>query len=348
MGAFPSHQIHIDHLQISEDMASKLMLAAVVPRYGTPDVVKVKKIPIPRPNADQVLVKVVAASLNSVDLRVVKADPFFIRFVTGLFSPRGKVLGADVAGRVVAVGNNVTRFKPGDEVFGNILERAKGMGACAEYCCPREESLELKPPNVSFQEAAAFPLGAHTAVVGFRDCIKRGDRVLVTGSSGGVGCFAVQVAKAHGAHVTAVCSTEKVNFVKSLGPDKVVDYRKVDYFKTGDKYDIIFDAAAFRSLYDGRDALKPNGTYLLVGGLVRKLIGGQLFRWRLEKDGKKFQLVSLDDDTTGMGQVREIVEQGKLDAPIDKVYPLEEIRSALWRIENREVKGKVVIAVEQS
>ena len=327
-------------------MTKNLMRAAVLTKYGSPDHVQVKQVPIPKPKSGQVLVQVVAASVNSVDLRLIKSDPFFLRFVTGLFYPRGLILGADIAGRVVSVGKSVTRFKPGDEVFGNVLEKAKGLGGFGEYCCPQETSLEMKPSNVSFQEAAAMPLGAQTAVVGFRDHLREGDDVLITGASGGVGCYAIQVAKMYGAHVTAVCSTEKVGFVKGVGADKVIDYCTTNYFNSDVKYDIIFDIAAFHSLYEGRDALKPNGTYLLVGGLVRKLMGAQLYKSALEKDGKKFYTVSLDNDKTGMSEVRDTVSQGKLNAHIDKVYPLEDVSKAIWHVWNRKVKGKVVVAIE--
>lgn len=326
---------------------SRMMRAIVIPKYGTPDVVKLKQIPIPTARSDQVLVKVAAASLNALDLRLVKADPAFFRLLFGLFSPKGFGLGIDIAGTVEAVGANVTQFKPGDEVFGNILERGNGGKGLAEYCCCLEKSLVSKPSKLTFQEAAAIPLGAQTSVVGLRDYVKPGKRVLVTGSSGAVGCYAVQVAKAYGAHVTAVCSTTKVDFVKSLGPDKVLDYNKVDYFKTGDTYDIVFDAACYHSLYAGRDALNPNGVFLLVGGNACTVISSNFIKSSLQTDGKKFIKVSVDDDTTGLATVKELVEEGKIFPPIDKVFPLEKAADALWRMERRQVKGKIVISIEQ-
>lgn len=332
--------------EIADINMSRMMRAVVVPKYGTPDVVKVKQIPIPKPKSDQVLVKVAASSLNALDVRLVKADPFFIRLMFGLFAPKRFGPGVDIAGTVEAVGANVTKFKPGDEVFGNILEQGKGGRGLAEYCVCLEKSLLIKPNNLTFQEAAAVPLGAQTSVVGLRDYVKPGKKVLVTGSSGAVGCYAVQVAKAYGAHVTAVCSTAKVDFVKSLGPDKVLDYNKVDYFKTGDTYDIVFDTACYHSLYAGRDALNPNGVFLLVGGNIGKIIWSNFIKSWLQKDGKKFTNVSIDDDTTGLATVKELVEEGKIFPPVDKVYPLEQAAAAMWRMERREVKGKIVVSIE--
>ena len=325
---------------------SKMMRMAVVTKYGTPDVVKIKQVPIPKPKPNQVLVKVAASSLNSVDIRVVKADPAFIRLGFGFFAPKSFGPGVDIAGKVEAVGSDVTMFKPGDEVFGNILEQGKAGRGLADYTVCHEKSLLIKPDNITMQQAAAIPLGAQTAVVGLRDYIKEGQRVLVTGSTGAVGCYAVQVAKAHGAHVTAVCATAKVEFVRSLGADKVLDYNEVDYLRTGDTYDIVFDAACYHSLYAVRDALNENGVHLLVGGSICKIVTSRIIKSRLETKGRTTKVVSLDDDETGLGQVKELVEQGSIFAPIDKVFPLEKVVDALWRMERRQVKGKIVVAIE--
>lgn len=320
----------------------KMMRAAAVYRYGK---IKVENKAVPLPKGKKVLVKVAAASLNSADIRFITADPFFLRLKLGLFSARGFTPGCDLAGKVVAIGEDVTRFEVGDLVFGNILERGEGVKSLAEYCCGLETSLEKIPNGISFKEAAAFPLGAQTAVVAMRDCVKEGDKVLITGSSGSVGCFAIQVAKAYGAHVTAVCSTSKVDFVKSLNPDKVIDYKKEDYFLTGETYDVIVDIAAYHSLYKGRDTLKPNGSYRLVGGSIRKLLGSMMFKSKLQSHGKSFEVVSLDYDTTGMSEVRRLVEERKIHAPVDREYTLEQVSEAVKRMVRREVLGKVIIDI---
>src|SRR5438445_3460380 len=240
------------------------MKAAVHTRYGPPDTVQITDVEKPIPGDNEVLIKVRAASVNPVDLFSMRGAPL-IRLIPGLRTPKHKVLGCDIAGRVEAVGRHVTQFQPGDEVFG-----VKGFagGGFAEYVCALEDKLAGKPANSSFEEAAAVPVAATTALQGLRDKgrIQRGQKVLVDGASGGVGTFAIQIAKSFGAEVTAVCSTRNVGTARSIGADQVIDYTREDFTKSGKRYDLILGANAHHSIFDYRRALSQNGIYVLVGG----------------------------------------------------------------------------------
>src|SRR3990172_5073039 len=239
------------------------MKAIVYTKYGPPDILRLKDIEKPTPKEDDVLVKVHAASANPLDWHRMRGAPFLVRLMDGLFKPKNPKLGADVAGRVEAVGRNIEQFKPGDEVFG--ISRG-GAGAFAEYVCARENALALKPANISFEEAAAVPVAAFTALQGLRDKgqIQSGQKVLINGASGGVGTFAVQIAKSFEAEVTGVCSTRNLDMVRSIGADHVIDYTRDDFTKNGQRYDLILDAAAYRSVSDYRRALSPQGIYVLI------------------------------------------------------------------------------------
>ncbi|WP_147372994.1 NAD(P)-dependent alcohol dehydrogenase, partial [Calidithermus terrae] len=248
------------------------MKAMVYTRYGSPDVLELKEVPKPVPKAGEVLVRVHATALNAADWRLLTGTPRLLRLMFGLFRPKHPVLGADVAGRVEAVGKDVKGFKPGDEVFGDLS--GSGLGGLAEYVCAKEQALALKPPRLAFEEAAAVPMAAVTALQGLRDAggIRPGQEVLINGASGGVGTFAVQIAKALGARVTAVCSSQKVDLARSLGADHVVDYAKEDFTKSGRSYDLILDVAAYRPFSEYRPALGPQGVYALVGGHFNRIL----------------------------------------------------------------------------
>src|SRR5688572_6664592 len=224
------------------------MKAIVYTQYGPPDVLQLKEIEKPTPKDNEVLVKICAASVNAYDWHYMRADPFLVRLMGGLFRPRNPRLGADIAGRVEAVGSNVTQFRPGDEVYGDLA--ASGNGAFAEYAAVPEHALVLKPANLSFEQAAAVPMAAVTALQGLRDAgkLQPGQKVLINGASGGVGTFAVQIAKYFGAEVTAVCSTRNIDLVRSLGADHVIDYKRDDFTQNGQRYDLILAVNGYHPL----------------------------------------------------------------------------------------------------
>jgi NADPH:quinone reductase-like Zn-dependent oxidoreductase len=238
------------------------MKAILVPKYGSPDVLQFTEVEKPMPNDDQVLVKIAAAAVNPLDWHGMRGEPFLVRLGGEFRKPKDPRLGADIAGRVEAVGKNVTEFKTGDEVFGAV-----GVGGFAEYVCTREKNLALKPANVSFEQAAAAPVVGFTALQGLRDTgkIHAGQKVLVNGAAGGIGTFAVQLAKSYGTEVTGVCSTRNLDMVRSIGADHVVDYTQEDFTRTGQYYDLIYCAIGNRSVLDYRRALSPKGICVIAG-----------------------------------------------------------------------------------
>lgn len=322
------------------------MKAIVQDTYGAPGaVLELRDIDRPVVNDDQVLVQVHAAGLHAGDCFTVRGTPFPVRMVTGLFRPKCGIPGYDVAGRVVEVGNNVQRFNPGDEVFGACT------GSCAEFACTGEGELALKPVNLSLEEAAAIPTSALAALHGLRDAgnIRPGQRVLINGASGGVGTFAVQIARWFGAVVTGVCSTGNVDLVRSIGADHVIDYTREDFTRGRQRYDLVFDNVENRSLSDCRRALTPDGTLVLNSGshaqgfrlllrLVKPLVLSPFVRQNL----RRYLSVPNHDDLVFL---RELVEAGKLMPVIDRMYPLHETPSALAYIEKGHARGKVVITV---
>src|SRR4029079_2435015 len=252
------------------------MKAIVRETYGPPDVLHLEEVPVPTPGDGEVLVKVHAASANAGDWHLLRGTPLPFRLVAGLRTPKFSIIGTDIAGRVEAVGRNVTRFRPGDEVFGE-LSRC-GFGAYAEFAVAPEKALALKPANLSFEEAATLPTAGCTALQGLRKGrIQRGQRVLINGASGGVGTFAVQIAKTFGTEVTAVCSTRNIEVVRSIGADHVLDYTKDDFAALGQRYDLILAANGDRSIWDYKRALSRDGTYTMTGGSNRQLTDALLF-----------------------------------------------------------------------
>lgn len=319
------------------------MKAILYTAYGSPDVLHVKDVEKPAPKDNEVLVKIHAASANPADWHIMRAEPFLARLENGLLKPKNPRLGADMAGRVEAIGKNVTEFQIGDDVFGEMpLSR---MGTFAEYICATEELLALKPANLTFEQAAAVPLAAFTALQGLRDKgqIKSGQKVLINGASGGVGTFAVQIAKSYGTEVTGVCSTRNLDLVRSIGADHVIDYTKEDFTQNGQRYDLIFDAVGNRSVSDLQRALTPNGICSIAGFTTLPLLfqsmllgNKQVGRMATAKENKKDLLV-----------IQELLEIGKVVPVIDKKYSsLSEVPEAIRYLETGRARGKVVIAIQ--
>lgn len=317
------------------------MKAIIFTKYGSPDVLELKEVEKPNPKDNEVLVKVNAASANAADWHMMRGKPLFLRLMLGgLLKPKNKILGADIAGRVEAVGRDVKHFQPGDEVFGDVSDC--GWGAFAEYVCASENAVVLKPDNLTFEEAAAVPLAAITALQGLREKrqIQPGDKVLINGASGGVGTFAIQIAKLFGAEVTAVCSTKKLQLVRSIGADQVLDYTQDDFTQNGQRYDLIFDAAAYRSISDYKNSLTPKGMYLLVGGSMTRIFQVMFSR------SKKKDLLVTKSNKKDLVFLKELLEAGKVTPVIDRRFPLNEVAKALGYLEERRVQGKVVITVD--
>lgn len=312
--------------------------------YGSPDVLQLEDVEMPTPNDDQVLIKVHAASVNSFEHRSIRAEPFLIRTSNGLLKPKNPKLGADIAGTVETVGSNVTQFNVGDEVFGEI-----GYGGYAEYVCAPEKNIALKPASVSFEDAAASPMAGLTALQGLRyGKIQAGQKVLVNGASGGVGTFAVQIAKSYGAEVTGVCSTRNLEMARSIGADHVVDYTTEDFTQNGQQYDLIFDVAANRSVFAYKRALAPKGKYVMAGfsTMSHMLHIVSLGSWLSKTDGQQIGMMGtasvVQEDLITIG---ELLESKKIVHVIDKVYPLSETAQALRQFEEVHAQGKIVISV---
>jgi NADPH:quinone reductase-like Zn-dependent oxidoreductase len=319
------------------------MRAIVYKKYGSPDVLQMEEVEKPTPNENQVLIKVHAASVNAGDYRMMRANPFLIRLMSGLLKPKDTRLGWDIAGRVEAVGENVKQFRPEDEVFGCT------QGAFADYVLAREDYLALKPASKSFEETAALPVAALTALQGLRDAevILSGQKVLIQGASGGVGSFAVQLAKLFGAEVTAVCSTRNLGMVRSIGADHVIDYTKEDFTRNEQRYDLIFAANGYHPLSDYKRALCPQGIYICAGGTMTQflqaiLLGSLMSR----KAGKKMGSMGIAKvNQKDLIYLRELLEAGKIVPVIDRRYPLSEIAEAFRYVEDTHAQGKVVITL---
>ena len=325
------------------------MKAIVCTKYGSPDVLQLKEVEKPTPKDNEALVKVHAASVNAADLETLRGV-FFVRIVAPL-KPMYKILGTDIAGRVEAVGRNVKQFQSGDEIWGD-LSYPLGCGTFAEYVCVPESALRLKPASMTFEEAAAVPTAAVVALQNLRDKrqIEPGQRVLINGAGGGVGTFAVQIAKYFGAEVTGVDSTRKLDMLRSIGADHVIDYTQVDFTKSGQRYDLILDVVAQRSIFDYRRALSPKGIVVFVGGSMAavfqalflgpliSMIGSKKMGIVMWRPNKKEDLVF----------ITELFEAGKVVPVIDRRYPLSEVAEALRYLEEGHAQGKVVITLEHN
>jgi NADPH:quinone reductase-like Zn-dependent oxidoreductase len=332
-------------------MEARNMKAIICTKYGSPDVLQLQEVAKPVPQDNEVLIKIHAASINARDWRMMRASPSFIRLMPGGFlQPKNKVLGGDVAGQVEAVGRNVKQLKPGDEVFG-YLPSSTGRGTFAEYVCANENAITLKPANLTFEQAAAVPVAALTALQGLRDKgnIQPGQKVLINGASGGVGTFAVQIAKAFGAEVTAVCSTRNMEMVRSIGADHVIDYKKENFTRNVQHYDLILAVNGYHPISDYLSALTPEGVYVMAGGSMRQLFqAASQARQTPKAESQKVHVVSLVQKQKDLVFMKELLESGKVVPVIDKCFPLNKTAEALRYFEEVHPKGKVVITLEHN
>ena len=320
------------------------MKAIVYTKYGPPEALQLKEVAKPTPKDDEVLIKVQAVSVNRSDWEGLRGKPLYAR-LGELLSPRQQRLGSDIAGRVEMAGRNVSRFKPGDEVFGDILPR---LGGFAEYVCARESALALKPASMTFEQVAAIPQAAVIALQGIRDKghVQRGQKVLINGAGGGAGTFAVQLAKIYGAEVTGVDNTGKLDFMRSLGADHVIDHTREDFTKNGEQYDLILDIVAHRSVFAYKRALGSNGSYFLAGGSVATMLQILLVgSWIRRTTGKKIRILAVRPNIEDVDFMKDLIEAGKVTPVIDKTYPLSEVPEALGYVGEGQAQGKVVITV---
>ncbi len=321
------------------------MKAIVYYQYGLPDVLKLEEVEKPTPKDNEVLIKVQAVSVNGSDWEGLRGKPLYAR-IGGLRKPYEGILGSDIAGRVEMVGKNIRQFQPGDEVFGETL---RYRGGFAEYVCAPERGLARKPARMTFEEAAAIPQGAVIALQGIRDKgqVQPGQNVLINGAGGSAGTFAVQLAKIYGAEVTGVDNTGKLDFMRSLGADHVIDYTREDFTKNGKQYDLILDVVAHRSVFAYTRALRPNGSYFAVGGSVAT--GFQILLlgpWIRRTVGKKIRLLVVRPNLRDLAFITELCEAGKVVPVIDRRYSLSETAEALRYLGEGHARGKVVITVE--
>ena len=327
------------------------MKAIVNTKYGPPDVLEFKEVEKPSAKDNDVLIKIYATSVNRGDWYFLTGKPFMVRLIPGgPLKPKTKILGGDVAGKIEAVGKNVKQFHTGDEVFGDISE--SGMGAFAEYVSAPENVLAQKPGNLSFEEAAAVPSTAVTALQGIRDTgeIQPGQKVLIDGASGGVGTYAVQIAKSYGTEVTAVCSTGKMDMVRSIGADHAIDYTKKDFALNGQRYDLIIDVNGHHSLSDNKRALSPEGTYVLIGGTIPQIFKTMFLGPLMSKKGSKKMghMGTVKINQKDLVVMKELLEAGKVVPVIDRRYTLSEVPEAFRYFGEGHAKGKVVITVEHN
>ncbi len=323
------------------------MKAIIQTGYGAPsEVLALSEVEKPAPNHNEVLIKVQAASITFGDLAAVKGEPFIARLSLGLKEPKIKTPGKDVAGIVEVVSANVTRFKPGDKVFGDLSE--SGWGAYAEYVSAPEDAIAPMPGNISFEMAAAVPESGVVALQGLRSKgqIQPGQKVLIYGASGGIGTFAVQIAKSFDTEVTGVCSTRNLELVKSIGADHVIDYTQEDFTQNGEQYDLILATAGCRSIFDYKRALKPGGRYVATGGDMKQIFQPMLLGPWLSSQGRKMTNLAMKPDIKDLTFLKDLIEAGKVSPVIDHVYPLRELPEALQYYGEGRSRGKVVVTIE--
>ncbi|WP_426250668.1 NAD(P)-dependent alcohol dehydrogenase [Paenibacillus pabuli] len=331
---------------LSSKLGTNSMNAMVYDTYGTSEVLRFEQVAIPVPRENEVLIEVHATSVNSWDWDLLRGKPFINR-IGAIRQPRYRILGADVAGRVIAAGSSAKRFKPGDEVFGDLS--GCGWGGFAEYVCARENVLTPKPAAINFVQAAAIPQAAVLALQGLRDTggLKSGQTVLINGAGGGVGTFAIQYAKLHGAEVTGVDSSEKLDMLHELGADHVLDYTKEDFTARGQQYDLILDVVGNRSVLALKRALKNGGRYVMIGGpmsrILQNLLWAPFISW-LEK--KKIMLLIHKPNDGDQKVWKELIESGQVSPVIDRQYPFSEAAQALRDIGEGRLKGKAVVSLK--
>jgi NADPH:quinone reductase-like Zn-dependent oxidoreductase len=322
------------------------MNAIIQTGYGAPsEVLALRQVDKPAPKDQEVLIKVQAASVTFGDLAAVKGEPFIARLSLGMRQPKIQTPGKDVAGLVEAVGANVSEFKPGDRVYGDLSE--SGWGAYAEYVAAPAGALVLMPANLSFEQAAAVPESGVVALQGLQDKgeIRPGQKVLIVGASGGIGTFAVQIAKSFDTEVTGVCSTRNVDLVKSLGADYVIDYTREDFAQSGESYDLILATAGFRSIFDYRRALAPGGHYVATGGAMAQIFQPMLLGPLVSTDGRTMTNLAMKPDKEDLTCLKELVESGKVSPVIDRTFSLSDLDQALDYYGQGRSRGKVVVAV---
>lgn len=327
------------------------MKAIVQSEYGSADVLRLEELEKPMAADEEVLVRVYGAGVHAGDLHLMRGTPFLIRLIFGgVLKPKLKTIGTDIAGKVEAIGKDIKQFQPGDEVLGDLSDY--GFGAFAEYISVPEQALVNKPANLSFEEAATVPVSGLAALQALRDVgeIQPNQRVLINGASGGVGSFAVQLAKGFGAEVSAVCSTRKVDMVRSLGADYVVDYTQTDPTKPKQPYDLIVDAAAYRPFSDFLEALVPGGTYVFVGGAMpgffQAMVLGSFIDWSKDKASRRrVKCLESKANQADLTLLKDWIEAGKLKPFVERSYPLAEVPTAIRYLEERQVKGKVAINI---
>jgi len=324
------------------------MKALVRETYGSPDILELRDIEKPTPKDGEVLIKIHAASVNYADTALLAGKPFLVRLDEGVQKPKHTILGADIAGQIEAVGKNVEQFKVGDDVFGDLS--SSGFGGFAEFVCADETKLVLKPQNISFEEAAAVPMAALTALKGLKDKgqIQAGQKVLINGASGGVGTFAVQIAKAFGADVTAVCSTSKVDMVRALGADHVIDYKQEDFTQNGARYDLILASNGYRSILDYKRLLTPNGIYVCSGGSLKQIFQAMLLGALVTIGGKqKMGNVLSMPNQEALTFMKELIEAGKIKPVVDRCYPLRDGAEAMRYVTGGHAKGKAIVTMTE-
>ena len=323
------------------------MKAVVYTKYGTPSELHLQEVEKPTPKENEVLVKIYTASVNSWDWDLLKGKPFLVRVIGGLFKPRHKILGADIAGKVEAVGNSVKEFKPGDEVFGDIA--GSGFGGFAEYVAVPEKLLAKKSPAMSFEQSASLPQAGLLALQGLRykGTIKKGDEILINGAGGGVGTIGLQYAKLLGAVVTCVDKPEKFQLLQSLGADYCIDFTKENYTRNGKQYDRILDVIAHRSVADYKRALKPGGIFAMIGGSMGGLLLQFIFIWPIlsKFSNKKLGLMGYRPTRKDLEYLNQLVEEGHLIPVIDKCYALEEVPAAFQYFSTGNIQGKIVVKI---
>lgn len=320
------------------------MKAVTYYEYGSPDLLKLEEVQKPIPKDNEVLIKVHAASVNRSDWESLIGKPLYAR-IGGLFKPGNHIMGSDVAGTVEAIGKDIKQFKPGDEVFGLMMDYGGGF---AEYACKSEQAMMLKPADMTFEEASAIPQAAFIALQGIREKgkVQSGQKVLINGGGGGAGVFAIQLAKMAGAEVTGVDNAEKLDLMRSLGADHVIDYKKEDFTKNGKQYDLILDLIAQRSVFAYRRALKPNGTYYLAGGFVSTMFQILLLGpWIRKTTGRNIRILAVQTDSKDLVYITELIQSGQVKLIIDKYYTLSETADALRYLGEGHAKGKIVITV---
>jgi NADPH:quinone reductase-like Zn-dependent oxidoreductase len=322
------------------------MKAIVNAKYGSPDILQLKEVNKPVPGDNEVLVKVHAASINAFDWHILRGKPSVARLFIGLNKPRYQILGADIAGIIESTGKDVKQLQPGDEVFGDLA--TSGAGGFAEYVCASENLLVLKPASITFGEAAAIPMAGMTALQALRDKgkIKEGKKVLINGAGGGVGMFAVQIAKSFGAEVTAVCGAGNLEMVRTLGADHVIDYTKEDFTKSSQQYDLILGANGYHSLSDYKRALRPNGIYVMTGGSNAQMFEALLLGpWMSIFGNKKMCSTTAKASLKDLDFIIGLIEAGKVKPVIDRWYKLSQVAEGIRYLEEGHARGKVVINI---